>query len=101
MEGRGKVRASQSRSMWTLSPTVTASRWRATALGNRGVCVFYVSVCSSCCLSHKLAQGRILRGGGVLGRNSPRSGGGGVRVQVRGNFHMQCTNKQKQPPMGV
>ena len=36
---------------------------------------------------------RILRGG-VLDRNSSR--GGGVRVQVHGNFHIR-TNKQTKP----
>ena len=33
-----------------------------------------------------------LKGGGVLGQNSSK-GGGGVRVQVRGNFHILTSKK--------
>ena len=35
-----------------------------------------------------------LRGGGVLGHNSSK-GGGGVRVQVCGNFHILTSKKKK------
>ena len=31
----------------------------------------------------------------VLGKNSSRGGGGGVRVQVRGNFHILTSKKKK------
>ena len=39
-----------------------------------------------------------LRGGGVLGQNSSK-GGGGVRVQVRGNFHILTSKKKKNQPL--
>ena len=40
-----------------------------------------------------------LKGGGeVLGQNSSK-GGGGVRVQVRGNFHILTSKKKKNQPL--
>ena len=45
-----------------------------------------IGITSKCVLIPGADLGILRRGGGVLGRNSSRGGGGGVRVQVRGIF---------------